>query len=191
MIELGLARLERYALCITTVRGTQEVRMDTDKTETRTEHEMQAPLDRALDVTVEKERPLSYGEPSKPLLGVLPLSRVIPQDVHSMIDYANGLAAASGALMANNPAARIASVALGAALMGVSAITDYRLSAAKIVPIEQHEVADHLWGIAAIAAPFVFGYWKRAPRVALVHVVAGAGMILASLFTDYRSYKRR
>ena len=165
--------------------------MDTHKAETRAEREMQAPLDRALDVTVEKERALSQGEPSKPLLGVLPISRLIPQDVHSVMDYANGLVAGSGVLMANDPAARIASVALAATLMGVSAITGYRLSAAKIVPIEKHEMADHVWGVAAIAAPFVFGYWKRAPRVALMHVMAGAGMILASLFTDYRSYTRR
>lgn len=150
----------------------------------------QAPLDRVFNRTVSSERSLSQGAPSKPLLGVLPLARLIPQDVHAVMDYANGIAAGSGALMTDDPAARIASIALAAATTGVSAITDYRLSFAKILPIEQHEVADHLWGVAAIAAPFVFGYWKRAPSVALMHVVAGAGTILSSLFTDYRSYKR-
>jgi hypothetical protein len=166
--------------------------MNPYKTEDRTsaERRMVAPLDRVLHRTVETERTLSEGAPSRPLFGVLPLSRLIPQDVHSVMDYANGLAAGSGALMTKDPAAFIASIALGAAVTGVSAITDYRLSAAKLLPIEQHEVADHLWGLAAIAAPFVFGYWKRAPRVALMHVIAGAGTIVASLLTDYRSYKR-
>lgn len=167
--------------------------MNTYKTETGTsgEREMQqAPLDRVLHRTVESERSLSHGAPSKPLFGVLPLARLIPQDVHSAMDYANGVATGSGALMTDDPAARIASIALAASVAGLSAMTDYRLSVAKIIPIEQHEVADHLWGIAAIAAPFVFGYWKRAPRVALMHVMAGAGTILASLFTDYRSYTR-
>jgi hypothetical protein len=167
--------------------------MNTYKTENGIsgEREMQqAPLDRVLHRTVESERSLSQGAPSKPLFGVLPLARLIPQDVHSVMDYANGVATGSGALMTDDPAARIASIALAATGAGLSAMTDYRLSVAKIIPIEQHEVADHLWGIAAIAAPFVFGYWKRAPRVALMHVMAGAGTILASLFTDYRSYTR-
>jgi hypothetical protein len=122
---------------------------------------------------------------------VLPLARWIPQDVHSVMDYTDGLIAGSGATMTDDPAARIASVALAATTIGVSAITDYRLSVAKLIPIEQHEISDYVWGAAAIAAPFVFGYWKRAPQVALMHVMAGAGTILASLFTDYRSTRRR
>lgn len=152
--------------------------------------QLQAPLDRALGRKVEEDRPLSKGAPSKLLLGALPISRLIPQDVHSVLDYTDGVAVGTGALMTDDPAARIASIALAASTIGVSAITDYRLSAAKIVPIETHEVVDYVWGIAAIAAPFVLGYWKRAPRVALTHVVAGAGRLLSSLLTDYRSYKR-
>ena|SRR5688572_2092187 len=158
---------------------------------TSARRKMQAPLDRLLHRTVEKERTLSHGTPSKPLFGVLPISRLIPQDVHSVMDYVDGLATGSGALMTDDPAARIASAVLGTSVIGLSAVTDYRLSAAKLVPIEQHEAADYLWGIAAVAAPFVLGYWKRAPRVALMHVLAGAGTILTSLFTDYRSYKRK
>ena len=45
---------------------------------------------------------------------------------------------------------------------------------------------DHAWGLAAIAAPFVLGYWKTAPRVALVHVIAGMGNLAASLVTCSR-----
>jgi hypothetical protein len=149
-----------------------------------------APLDRVLGRDALEDRTLSHGAPSKPLFGVLPLARLIPQDVHAMMDYGNGVAAGAGALMTDDPAARIASIALAASVVGISAVTDYRLSAAKLVPIEAHEVADYAWGLAAIAAPFVFGYWKRAPRVALMHVMAGAGTLLSSLLTDYRSYKR-
>ena len=120
---------------------------------------------------------------------MLPLARLIPQDVHSVMDYSSGATVASGALMTDDRAARVASIVLGAGVIGISAITNYRLSIAKLVPIEAHEVADHLWGLAAIAAPFVFGYWKRSPHVALMHVMAGAGTILSSLFTDYRAAK--
>jgi hypothetical protein len=150
----------------------------------------QAPLDRLLHRTVPTERRMSHGALSKPLLGALPLGRIIPQDCHSMMDYANGVAAGTG-IACDVPAAQIASAALAVSVIGISSITDYRLSFAKIVPIEVHEVADYAWGIAAIAAPFVFGYWKKAPRVAMTHLIAGAGTILSSLLTDYRAAKRR
>ena len=136
------------------------------------------------------DQPLSKGEPSKPLLG-LPIRRWIPMDVHSVMDYVDALALGSGALMTDDPRARLASAVLFGSGAGVSLMTDYRLSVAKVIPIEAHEAIDHLWGLTAIAAPFVLGYWKTAPKVALVHVATGLGTIIASLFTDYRSYKRR
>jgi hypothetical protein len=138
------------------------------------------------------ERTLSRGEPARPLLRVLPLKRWIPQDVHSVMDYTDGLTVASGALMADcSPTARMASMALGASVIGVSLLTDYRLSAAKVIPIRTHEALDYLWGASCIAAPFVLGYWKKSPATAMTHVAVGVGTILASLFTDYRSYKQQ
>ncbi len=147
-------------------------------------------LDMSVPDTVQVRDKLSRGVPSRPLLGVLPIARIIPQDVHSMADYASGLATGAGFFVARDPPARVASALLGASALGVSLTTDYRLSAVKLVPIEVHEAIDHIWGISAIAAPFLLGYWKTSPKVALSHIVAGASTILASLFTDYRSVKR-
>jgi hypothetical protein len=171
-----------------------EATMNTQKTETAAiPKKAQAPIDKLVDRTIPKDRTLSQGAPSKELLGVLPLARLIPQDIHSVMDYLDGFMAGSGSFMADEDdrAARIASLALGASVIGISAMTNYRLSIAKIVPIEVHEVADYLWGAAAIAAPFVLGYWKSSPRTAWTHIMVGAGTILTSLFTDYRSAKRR
>ena len=139
------------------------------------------------------DRTLSHGEPARPLLRVLPIKRWIPQDVHSVMDYADGLTAASGAMMADedDQVAFWVSVALGASAVGVSAMTDYRLSLAKLIPIRTHEAIDYAWGMSCIAAPFALGYWKSSPRTAMTHVIVGAGTILASLFTDYRSYKEQ
>ena len=137
------------------------------------------------------DRALSHGVPSAPVLGGLPLARLIPQDIHSLMDYADAATAGAGALMTSCPRARAASVLLAASGAGVSALTDYRLSLAKVIPIEAHEVIDHVWGLTAIALPFVMGYWKTAPRVALTHVAVGAGTIVASLLTDYRAYRGR
>ena len=58
-----------------------------------------------------------------------------------------------------------------------------------MVPIEAHEVVDYAFGVSAISAPFLFGYYKTAPVTAAMHVATGIGTIFASLFTDYRAYR--
>ncbi|WP_437552447.1 hypothetical protein WME97_14240 [Sorangium sp. So ce367] len=127
--------------------------------------------------------------PSRPLLGAAPLARIVPEDVHSALDYSNGLIVALAGLSARTKAARIAGVALGASVIFVSLLTDYRLSLSKRIPIEAHEVIDHAFGVSAIAAPFALGYAKRDPLAAVIHVAAGAVTILGSLLTDYRAVR--
>jgi hypothetical protein len=132
---------------------------------------------------------LSSGTPSKPLLNALPLARLIPQDVHSVMDYVDAAIVGAGAFMTSCPKAQAASCLIGGSGIAASALTDYRLSVAKLIPIEAHEVIDYGFGVSAIAAPFVFGYYKTAPLVAALHVATGIGTILASLVTDYRAYR--
>ncbi len=134
-----------------------------------------------------KELTAAHGIPARPLLRLLPIRRVIPQDIHSLADYADGYRVMAAGLLAKNRNARMASLALGTSALLVSSLTDYRLAPLKVIPIEAHEVIDHLWGAAAIAAPFVLGYRKRAPLTATVHILVGATHILGSLFTDYRA----
>jgi hypothetical protein len=143
------------------------------------------------NIGAQQDRTLSHGVPARPLLRVLPIKRWIPQDVHSMMDYAGGLTVASGYFTAEDDTACWASLGLAAKVIGVSLLTDYRLSVAKVIPIRMHEAADYLWGASCIAAPFVLGYWKKSPITAMTHVAVGASTILASLFTDYRSYKQQ
>jgi hypothetical protein len=137
-------------------------------------------------------RPLSKGAPAAKLLGVLPIARLIPQDIHSVMDYAQGITVASGHFFdEDSSAACMASFALGGSAVATALMTNYRLSAMKLIPIRTHEVIDYVWGAACIAAPFALGYWKKAPRTAMMHVMAGAMNILTSMITDYRSYKSR
>jgi hypothetical protein len=138
-----------------------------------------------------QEETKKEGTPSKPLLGILPLARVIPQDLHSIGDYMNGFRVIAAGLFGRTEKGRAASLALGASIVSVSLMTDYRLSPVKAIPIEAHEAIDYLWGAAAIAAPFVLGYAKRDRMTATAHVLVGAGHILMSLFTDYRSAKAK
>jgi hypothetical protein len=127
--------------------------------------------------------------PSTPLFGVLPVRRIIPQDFHSVVDYANGFLTAAPALFGDRSETKLCGVVLGVSVVGVSLLTDYRLSVAKVIPIEVHEVIDYVWGAACIAAPFVFGYYKKDTVAAFAHIATGVATIFASLFTDYRAAK--
>lgn len=124
---------------------------------------------------------------SRPLFGVLPIKRVIPQDLHSLADYSNGVRVLAGGLFTRDLGARMASLGLGYSALLVTTLSDDRLSPFKLIPIEAHEVIDHLWGAAAIAAPFVLGYARRAPVTAAAHIITGMTTIAMSLFTDYRA----
>lgn len=132
--------------------------------------------------------------PSKPLLGgggwpALPIRRVVPQDVHSVLDYVHAAGFFASAKLARTGRARAVGVALGVGMGGTSAITDCRLSAAKLLPIELHETLDYAGGLTAIAAPFLLGYVKKDPLAALIHIGLGIGTVVTSLFTDYRASK--
>lgn len=143
----------------------------------------------ALDRIVFAESRPTEQIPAKPLLGVLPLARVVPQDAHSVLDYAAAAAYFASAKLARTTRGRVVGAMLGAKVTGVSALTDYRLSLAKVVPIELHESFDYLGSASAIAAPFALGYVRKDPLAALLQVGAGVATFLASLFTDYRADK--
>src|SRR5688572_29952997 len=101
--------------------------------------------DRALlgsDVAAIKRR-LSIGTPSQPLLG-LPLKRIIPMDVHSVADYSSAALSLTSALVCDSPACRAVGFAMAGGYLGVSLCTDYKLSLAKLIPIEVHETIDYI-----------------------------------------------
>lgn len=127
--------------------------------------------------------------PSKPVLGMLPLARVVPQDVHSVLDYVHSAGFLASAALARTGRARAVGIALGVGLGGTSLVTDQRFSAVKALPIETHEEVDYVTGVVAIAAPFLLGYAKKDPLAAMLHVGLGLGTLVTSLLTDYRAYK--
>lgn len=143
-----------------------------------------------LDVRLRTRWLTSVGRPSRPLAGHLPLRRLVPQDLHSLVDYAGSAALGLGAVLANDARAQHASV--GFMLFGLvaSAFTDYRISLCRLIPIEVHEVLDLALGVAVMAAPFVLGYVQTSATVAVLHVAGGALLVAEALLTDYRAYRR-
>lgn len=137
----------------------------------------------------EAQRRFSVGTPARTLFGVLPVARVIPQDFHSVLDYAGGAALLLAGAASDDGVAKACGIGLGMAVIGTSLMTDYRLSVSKRVPIEVHEVADHVSGLGAILTSFAFGRRGKGARV--VHLLVGLTTIVGSLFTDYRAFSRR
>ena len=131
------------------------------------------------------DRSNAAGIPSRPMAG-LPLRRWLPQDAHSLLDLAAGLAVAAAGQLSGVRTARRLGLGLGLGLVGATLLTDSRLTLSRLLPIELHELADHGWGLATLAAPFVGGFARKAPGTAAVHVLAGAAVFLGSLVTDYR-----
>jgi hypothetical protein len=143
----------------------------------------------ALERVVFAELRPNTSVPAKPLFGKLPIKRVIPQDVHSVMDYLSAAAYFASAGLARTRRGRAMGLLLGANVAGVSLVTDYRLSVAKVIPIELHELLDHTTGATAVTAPLVLGYIKRDPIAAAIQIFTGLSAIAASLFTDYRACK--
>lgn len=54
----------------------------------------------------------------------------------------------------------------------------------RFLPTRVHGVIDYLWGVALIAAPWLFGF-ADAPAASWVAWIFGGGAILYSLVTDY------
>lgn len=131
------------------------------------------------------------GMPSaSPLMGLsIPIKRTIPMDLHSLLDYGNALEAFALGAFSKSPAAKMANYVVGTKTLGISLMTDYRLSLVKWVPIEVHEMADYTYGVAMLTTPFLFGYWKTEPVITALQVAMGVTTIFASLFTDYRAQR--
>jgi hypothetical protein len=126
------------------------------------------------------------GFPSEALFRVLPLERLIPQDIHSVGDYLGALGVGALAAGSGTSRGRVAGLMLALSGVGVSLVTDYRLSLKKWMPIEVHEAIDYVWSLATLASPWLFGYAKKAPAMALGQVLAGVGYLVFSALTDYR-----
>ncbi|MCY0998919.1 hypothetical protein OWM54_17400 [Myxococcus sp. MISCRS1] len=123
---------------------------------------------------------------SRPLLERFPLRRWVPSEVHTLLDYRAGVAAVVAGHLSEDGTARRAGWALGASLVGITLLTDARLSVSKLIPIEVHELFDYVHGAAAVLAPFALGYAKRHPLTAAAHVLLGLSSLAVALVTDYR-----
>lgn len=145
-------------------------------------------MDAVERIVFAEQRP-SAPVPSKKVLRTLPLARAVPQDVHSAGDYLIVASYVASAIVARTGRGRAVGLALAGVHGGVSLTTDMKLSLAKWIPIEVHEVVDYLSGAGGCLTPLALGCWRADPVASAIQMVAGIGTVALSLFADYRAVR--
>lgn len=110
--------------------------------------------------------------------------RVIPTKVHGVLDYLSGLLLIASPWLfdfANGGAAQWVPILVGVTILLMSLVTDYELSAAKLVPMRTHLGLDVLSGALLAASPWLFGF---AELVYWPHLLLGIAEIGAGLLTQ-------
>jgi len=112
--------------------------------------------------------------------------RFLSTRVHGIIDYLTGILLIAAPWLfgfADGTAAQWVPVILGLAILVMSLITDYELSAARIVPMGVHLAVDGSGGALLAVSPWLFGF---ADRTFWPHLIIGIAEIGVSLVTRMR-----
>jgi hypothetical protein len=80
--------------------------------------------------------------------------------------------------------AKLVCIVVGAVMLIGGALTDWRLSIARVIPLRMHMATDLLLGAVLILAPFVLGFSDDGGATRFM-VIAGALEILAALGTRW------
>ena len=115
-------------------------------------------------------------------------TRVIPTQVHAVLDYLTGgaLVAAPRLLgLTGTTAGKVLDLAGGIAT-AQSLLTDYELGLVKAIPMRSHLALDAASGAFVAASPWLLGFAGNGRKYWLPHVIVGATEILAAATTKTR-----
>lgn len=117
--------------------------------------------------------------------------QVISTRTHGMLDYGVGLLLMLAPYLlgfANGGAAQWVPMLIGIAIIGMSLVTNYELSIAKLVPMPIHLAGDIGSGLLLLASPWLFGF---ASLVLWPHVIVGLVEIGTAMMTERTARPRR
>ena len=112
--------------------------------------------------------------------------RFLSTRVHGIMDYlTGGLLIVVPYLLgfADGTAAQYVPQILGVAIIGMSLMTDYEYSVARVIPVSVHLGIDLLGGLLLAASPWLFGFSNK---VFLPHLIVGIMEIGLALMTRTR-----
>jgi len=108
--------------------------------------------------------------------------KIIPSKFHGFLDYAVAITLILGPLVLGfDGVAKYLAVAGGLGLIVYSLITDYSLSARKLLSFRLHLILDFVAALALTAAPFLFGF---AGLEKAFYLVIGLSVIAVVLITN-------
>src|SRR5688572_18863354 len=123
------------------------------------------------------------------------LARMIPTKTHAGMDYAVGLLLIASPWLFGfadeSTAATWVAVLAGAAMLGLSMVTDYEGGLlARLIPMRTHLMADTGLGLLLAASPWLFGFADEGTNAWLPFVAIGLGEIATAMTTDLEPGKR-
>jgi hypothetical protein len=110
--------------------------------------------------------------------------KMIPRNVHGMLDYIMGLLLIASPWLfgfADQGAASLVPITLGAVALLYSLLTDYEAGVARVFSFRTHLVMDFLSGALLAASPWLFGF---ASVVYLPHLILGLLEMMAAITTS-------
>ncbi|MBV9998981.1 MAG: hypothetical protein JO015_07690 [Verrucomicrobia bacterium] len=113
--------------------------------------------------------------------------KIIPRNVHGVLDYVVGLVVAGSPWLfgfADHGPATVIPVVLGLGSLLYSLLTNYELGAARVIPFRAHLVIDFLSGLFLAVSPWLFDF---SHRVYWPHLAFGLLEILVVLLTRVES----
>jgi hypothetical protein len=118
--------------------------------------------------------------------------RVIPVNVHNIMDYLYGVIIMAAPWIfdfARGGTETYVPVAVGAAVLLMALMTNYRYSAAKIIAYNTHLTLDLVIGVFLTASPWLFGFndYVYIPHVAF-GLIAVFTSLMSKKFVNYREY---
>jgi hypothetical protein len=108
--------------------------------------------------------------------------------MHGMLDYPVGIVLIAAPWIfgfndADNSAAYVVPIVIGAVILLQSLITNYEYSVADVIPLSAHLMLDVVAGVVLAVSPFVFGFSDEGTNAWLPHVIVGIGLVLSGLMT--------
>jgi hypothetical protein len=113
--------------------------------------------------------------------------KILSPRVHGYIDYAAvAMLLLAPTLFGFGGLAATVCYVLAAAQGGMSLLTAYPLSIAKVIPFQVHGAIELLAAIFAFVSPWLFGY-SHVDAARNFFIVSGVALSIVWLVTDYRS----
>jgi len=111
----------------------------------------------------------------------------IPLNLHAAIEPVAAIVIAAAPWLfgfSDVDDAKVVCIAVGVIILVAGAMTDWRLSLARVIPLRMHMATDLLLGAVLILAPFVLGFSDDGAATRFT-VIAGALEILTALATRW------